>query len=544
MASAKAPVLGTQRKADLPDAVFGEEFHESLVHDAVRADLASRRRGTASTLTRGEVSMTTAKAWRQKGLGRARVGALSVPHRRGGGAAFGPEAAPLQREDQPQGPPPGAARRALGARRARLDRRDRRLVVRRALDQEGRRGARQVGRRRADARRARRRRGRGRRRAFATSSASPCSRPTPSPSPTSSAPPRWSSPRARSRRSTAARRARPPRRRARTSDGRARGDHRARDLGEELRADGGRQVHLPRPRARPEDPDRARGRGDLRRHRRRRADLARALEAEAPRRCTAARPASWKKAIVQLGPGERIEMFEGARWPSRWRSARQSRPRPGRRFGDLPDPRGAHRRQGAVQAAHRGREVQRRAQLPRARHVAATAAAAPSAATGRSTSSAARTASRRASRRSSTTPTAPATSRCSTTPTARSATSSPRRACRSARPSSPATSADIQPGNALPLSAIPLGTVVHNVEMVPGQGGRLGRAAGTAIQVVAKEGPMVEPSPALDRGAHGARASAARPSARSRTPSTRTSSSARPGARATRAGARRRAASR
>jgi large subunit ribosomal protein L2 len=51
--------------------------------------------------------------------------------------------------------------------------------------------------------------------------------------------------------------------------------------------------------------------------------------------------------------------------------------------------------------------------------------------------------------------------------------------------------ADIRPGNALPLRAIPTGTVVHNVELVPGQGGRLGRAAGTAIQVVAKEGPMV-----------------------------------------------------
>jgi large subunit ribosomal protein L4 len=89
--AAKAPVLGTQRKADLPGDVFGEEFHESLVHDAVRADLASRRRGTASALTRAEVRMTTAKAWRQKGLGRARAGALSVPHRRGGGAAFVPE---------------------------------------------------------------------------------------------------------------------------------------------------------------------------------------------------------------------------------------------------------------------------------------------------------------------------------------------------------------------------------------------------------------------------------------------------------------------
>jgi large subunit ribosomal protein L2 len=51
--------------------------------------------------------------------------------------------------------------------------------------------------------------------------------------------------------------------------------------------------------------------------------------------------------------------------------------------------------------------------------------------------------------------------------------------------------ADIRPGNALPLAAVPTGTVVHNVELVPGQGGRLGRAAGGAIQVVAKEGDMV-----------------------------------------------------
>jgi large subunit ribosomal protein L4 len=86
----RAPVLGKTTKADLPAAVFGEEFHESLVHETARADLAARRRGTASALGRGEVAMTTAKAWRQKGTGRARVGALSAPHRRGGGAAFGP----------------------------------------------------------------------------------------------------------------------------------------------------------------------------------------------------------------------------------------------------------------------------------------------------------------------------------------------------------------------------------------------------------------------------------------------------------------------
>jgi large subunit ribosomal protein L4 len=87
----KATVLGKTTKADLPAELFGEDFHQSLVHEAARADLAARRRGTASTLRRGEVSMTTAKAWRQKGTGRARAGALSVPNRTGGGVAFGPK---------------------------------------------------------------------------------------------------------------------------------------------------------------------------------------------------------------------------------------------------------------------------------------------------------------------------------------------------------------------------------------------------------------------------------------------------------------------
>ena len=88
---AKVASLGKQAKSDVPDTLFTEEFHESLVHDTARAEANSRRRGTASTLGRGEVSMTGAKAWRQKGTGRARAGALSVPHRRGGGVAFGPK---------------------------------------------------------------------------------------------------------------------------------------------------------------------------------------------------------------------------------------------------------------------------------------------------------------------------------------------------------------------------------------------------------------------------------------------------------------------
>ena len=92
MAAPKAAILGQKTgKADLDAAVFGETFHMSLVHEAVRAELNARRRGTSSTKTRGEVAMTGAKAFRQKGTGRARAGALSTPSRIGGGIAFGPK---------------------------------------------------------------------------------------------------------------------------------------------------------------------------------------------------------------------------------------------------------------------------------------------------------------------------------------------------------------------------------------------------------------------------------------------------------------------
>ncbi len=50
------------------------------------------------------------------------------------------------------------------------------------------------------------------------------------------------------------------------------------------------------------------------------------------------------------------------------------------------------------------------------------------------------------------------------------------------------TTADIKPGNALPLTNIPVGTVVHNVELYPGRGGQLARAAGNSAQLMAKEG--------------------------------------------------------
>ena len=82
---------GGSGSLDLDAAVFGESFHGPLVHETVRAELAARRQGSASTKTRAEVAMTGAKAWRQKGTGRARAGALSSPQRTGGGVAFGPK---------------------------------------------------------------------------------------------------------------------------------------------------------------------------------------------------------------------------------------------------------------------------------------------------------------------------------------------------------------------------------------------------------------------------------------------------------------------
>jgi len=52
--------------------------------------------------------------------------------------------------------------------------------------------------------------------------------------------------------------------------------------------------------------------------------------------------------------------------------------------------------------------------------------------------------------------------------------------------------ADIRPGNALPIRAIPLGTIVHNIELYPGRGGQLVRSAGNSAQVLAKEGTMAQ----------------------------------------------------
>ena len=92
MAAPQAPYIGKKTgKVALDEAVFGESLPRAARAPRGGRRANARRRGTASTLTRGEVAMTGAKAWRQKGTGRARAGALSVPHRTGGGVAFGPK---------------------------------------------------------------------------------------------------------------------------------------------------------------------------------------------------------------------------------------------------------------------------------------------------------------------------------------------------------------------------------------------------------------------------------------------------------------------
>jgi large subunit ribosomal protein L4 len=85
-----APLLGATKKVKLDDGAFGVRFNGSLVHQSVRAEQAARRRGTASTKTRGLVSGGGAKPWRQKGTGRARAGSNRSPIWTGGGVAFGP----------------------------------------------------------------------------------------------------------------------------------------------------------------------------------------------------------------------------------------------------------------------------------------------------------------------------------------------------------------------------------------------------------------------------------------------------------------------
>ena len=77
-------------KVKLPEGVFGMNASPGLLAQAVRVFLSNQRKANAKTKTRGEMSRTTAKMYRQKGTGRARHGSYSAPIFVGGGIAFGP----------------------------------------------------------------------------------------------------------------------------------------------------------------------------------------------------------------------------------------------------------------------------------------------------------------------------------------------------------------------------------------------------------------------------------------------------------------------
>jgi large subunit ribosomal protein L4 len=75
---------------NLNDSIFGIEVNKNVMHEAVVLQLASRRRGTASTKTISDVSGGGIKPWRQKGTGRARQGSIRAAQWIGGGVVFGP----------------------------------------------------------------------------------------------------------------------------------------------------------------------------------------------------------------------------------------------------------------------------------------------------------------------------------------------------------------------------------------------------------------------------------------------------------------------
>ena len=78
------------RERNVKDEIFNVSVRKDLIHQVVKGQLANARSGNASTKNRSKVKASSKKLWRQKGTGRARVGAASSPIRRGGGVAFGP----------------------------------------------------------------------------------------------------------------------------------------------------------------------------------------------------------------------------------------------------------------------------------------------------------------------------------------------------------------------------------------------------------------------------------------------------------------------
>ena len=75
---------------EVSEAFMTFPYNPELTHDCVVAQLANKRQGNASTLTKSEVNLTKKKPFRQKGTGNARAGYFASPVRRGGGIAHGP----------------------------------------------------------------------------------------------------------------------------------------------------------------------------------------------------------------------------------------------------------------------------------------------------------------------------------------------------------------------------------------------------------------------------------------------------------------------
>jgi len=76
---------------ELSDDVFGAPLNEALIYDAVKNYLTNQRQGTVKTKTRGNVSGSGKKLWKQKGTGRARIASLRSPLWKGGGNVHGPQ---------------------------------------------------------------------------------------------------------------------------------------------------------------------------------------------------------------------------------------------------------------------------------------------------------------------------------------------------------------------------------------------------------------------------------------------------------------------
>lgn len=84
-----APGAGASKgTAQVSEAVFGKEYNEALIHQAVVAFMANARQGTKAQKNRSDVRGGGRKPWRQKGTGRARAGSIRSPLWRGGGATF------------------------------------------------------------------------------------------------------------------------------------------------------------------------------------------------------------------------------------------------------------------------------------------------------------------------------------------------------------------------------------------------------------------------------------------------------------------------